>query len=74
MGAVAGKDYLCVQSIDGQLSFFEQDAFAFARPLVNQLVPGAMAYVAKIDSIVLATPRWKWSSTSTRCSAPRLQP
>jgi Bardet-Biedl syndrome 9 protein len=47
---------MCVQSLDGQLSFFEQDSFAFTRPLPSMLVPGPMCYAPRIDSFLLATP------------------
>jgi len=53
-GGVYGKDYIAVQSMDGQLSFFEQESFAFSRFLPNALVPGALTYVAKTDSFVTA--------------------
>jgi hypothetical protein len=38
-GNVYGKDFICVQSMDGNLSFFEQDHFAFSRNL-DCLLPG----------------------------------
>merc|ERR1719262_2116690 len=41
-GGVRERDYLCVQSLDGVLSFFEQDAVAFSRMLPTNffLTPG----------------------------------
>jgi len=51
-GGVYGKDFICVQSMDGQLSFMEQENFAFSRFLSNFLLPGPLAYIAKIDSFV----------------------
>lgn len=45
---------MCVQSLDGLLSFFEQGTFAFSRPLNNFLVPGPICYVQKTDSFVTA--------------------
>ena len=52
-GGVYGKDFICVQSLDGQLSFLEQENFAFARFLSSGfLLPGPLCYVAKIDSFV----------------------
>jgi hypothetical protein len=51
----AGRDYICVQSMDGQLSFFEQDHASFTRQLDRCLVPGPMVYVSKTDSIVTGT-------------------
>eukprot|EP00742_Colponemidia_sp_Colp-10_P002939 GILJ01003136.1.p1 GENE.GILJ01003136.1~~GILJ01003136.1.p1 ORF type:complete len:868 (-),score=153.08 GILJ01003136.1:19-2622(-) len=51
-GGVSGKDFLCVQSVDGVLAFFEQESFAFSRFLPNFLLPGPLCYVSKSDSIV----------------------
>lgn len=50
-GGVYGKDYICVQSMDGKLSFFEQDHLAFTRQL-DCLLPGPMMYLPKTDSII----------------------
>mmetsp|Transcript_47987 Transcript_47987/g.121864 ORF Transcript_47987/g.121864 Transcript_47987/m.121864 type:complete len:863 (+) Transcript_47987:26-2614(+) len=53
-GGVREKDYICVQSLDGVLSFFEQDAFAFSRLLSpNFLVPGPLCYMAKFDLFIV---------------------
>ena len=41
----AHTDYVCVQSMDGQLSVFEQETLAFARYLPNFLIPGKDVYV-----------------------------
>eukprot|EP00439_Symbiodinium_sp_Y106_P064187 s2827_g10.t1 len=55
-GGVRDRDYFCVQSLDGVLSFFEQESFAFSRMLTtNFLVPGPICYVPKIDSFVICT-------------------
>eukprot|EP00434_Breviolum_minutum_P020724 symbB.v1.2.018277.t1/scaffold1453.1/size117824/7 len=55
-GGVRERDYLCIQSLDGVLSFFEQESFAFSRMLTsNFLVPGPICYVPKIDSFVICT-------------------
>ena len=51
----AGRDYICVQSMDGQLAFFEQDHPSFTRQLERCLVPGPIVYVPKTDSIVTGT-------------------
>jgi len=53
-GGVRERDYICIQSLDGVLSFFEQDAFAFARLLSKDfLMPGPMCYMAKTDSFII---------------------
>ncbi|KAK8772451.1 hypothetical protein V5799_024305 [Amblyomma americanum] len=47
-----GQDFLCVQGVDGSLTFFEQENFAFARYLPEFLLPGPLAYISKTDSFV----------------------
>ncbi|XP_031552881.1 protein PTHB1-like [Actinia tenebrosa] len=54
-GGVKGKDFICVQSLDGVLSFFEQESFGFSRFIPSFLLPGPLAYVAKTDSFALCT-------------------
>jgi hypothetical protein len=39
-----GIDVVCVQSYDGQLSFFEGEAHAFSRFLPDFLIPGPLCY------------------------------
>ncbi|XP_028409077.1 protein PTHB1-like [Dendronephthya gigantea] len=51
-GGVKGKDFICVASMDGMLSFFEQEMFAFGRFLPGFLLPSPIQYVAKTDSFV----------------------
>ncbi|XP_068751344.1 protein PTHB1-like isoform X1 [Montipora capricornis] len=51
-GGVRNKDYTCVQSMDGMLSFFEQESYAFGRFLPGFLLPGPLSYVAKTDSFL----------------------
>ena len=46
------RDFICVQSLDGALSVFEQETFAFTRFLPNFLLPGPLAYIAHSDSIL----------------------
>ncbi|KAG5177001.1 Bardet-Biedl syndrome 9, parathyroid hormone-responsive B1 [Tribonema minus] len=57
-GAFGGveRDLIAVQSMDGRLQVFEQDAHAFTRRLgAAALLPGPLCYVARTDSIVTAT-------------------
>ena len=49
------RESICVQSIDGQLSVYEQDMFTFARFLPNTVIPGPMGYVRKTNAIVTVT-------------------
>ena len=46
------RECICVQSMDGQLSVYEQDVFAFARFLPNTVIPGPLGYVKKTNAIV----------------------
>mmetsp|Transcript_31454 Transcript_31454/g.57089 ORF Transcript_31454/g.57089 Transcript_31454/m.57089 type:complete len:863 (+) Transcript_31454:102-2690(+) len=53
-GGIKDRDYICVQSLDGVLSFFEQESFAFSRMLsTNFLVPGPICYMPKLDSFII---------------------
>ena len=47
-----GRDFICVQSMDGTVSVFEQESFAFSRFLPGALLPGPIKYVPKMDSFV----------------------
>lgn len=48
-GGMVGSDLLCVQSMDGQLSFFEREVATFTRYLPNFLVPGKLDRKKKRD-------------------------
>ncbi|XP_014669826.1 PREDICTED: protein PTHB1-like [Priapulus caudatus] len=61
-GGVSGKDFLCVQSMDGAVSMFEQETFVFSRFLPGFLLPGPICYVSRTDSFVLATSSWQLES------------
>ncbi|PSN52233.1 Protein PTHB1 [Blattella germanica] len=65
-GGVKGRDFLCVQSLDGTVSFFEQETFAFTRFLPGFLLPGPMVY----QSLAEAGDATDQESTTGR----RLQP
>lgn len=54
-GGGAPRESICVQSLDGQLAVFEQERFAFRRPLDGCLLPGPLAYVPRTDSLVTCT-------------------
>lgn len=53
-GGVFAKDFICVQSIDGQLSFYEQESHTFSRFLDGYVLPSPICYVPKLDSFLLA--------------------
>ena len=52
-GGIYNKDYICVQSLDCQLSFYEQDSYAFTRALPNSLIPSPICYLSKTDSFII---------------------
>mmetsp|Transcript_91337 Transcript_91337/g.263614 ORF Transcript_91337/g.263614 Transcript_91337/m.263614 type:complete len:862 (+) Transcript_91337:104-2689(+) len=55
-GGIRDRDYVCIQSLDGVLSFFEQDSFAFSRAISpNFLLPGPICYMAKFDLFLVCS-------------------
>lgn len=50
--SVDERDLICVQSMDGRLSFFEGSVHAFTRRLNNCLVPGPLCYIPRVDGFV----------------------
>ncbi|KAK7112873.1 protein PTHB1-like isoform X2 [Littorina saxatilis] len=58
-GGVKGKDFICVQSMDGTISIFEQESFAFSRFLPGALLPGPIKYVPRLDSFVTVSSAWR---------------
>eukprot|EP00357_Protocruzia_adherens_P011183 CAMPEP_0115013974 /NCGR_PEP_ID=MMETSP0216-20121206/25762_1 /TAXON_ID=223996 /ORGANISM="Protocruzia adherens, Strain Boccale" /LENGTH=822 /DNA_ID=CAMNT_0002383545 /DNA_START=48 /DNA_END=2516 /DNA_ORIENTATION=+ len=51
-GGVENRDYLCVQSSDGQLSVFEGENFVFSIQLNDFVIPGPICYNSRIDSLI----------------------
>ncbi|KAK9814270.1 hypothetical protein WJX72_003177 [[Myrmecia] bisecta] len=54
-GETTDVDSICVQSMDGQLSFFVDGACAFECFLPGFLAPGPLCYCAAIDSLVTSS-------------------
>ena len=50
--ALAGVKHICVQSMDGQMAFFEQEALIFARFLPDFLLPGPLCYCPTLDAFI----------------------
>ena len=50
-----GKDFICVLSMDGVLTFYEQETFALQVNLPNFLIPGPLVYVSSTDSFLVVT-------------------
>lgn len=61
-GQASKRDFFCVQSLDGTLSFFEQENFAFIRFLPNHLLPTQIDYSRTSDSFVLSSSSWTLES------------
>ncbi|XP_011154382.1 protein PTHB1 [Harpegnathos saltator] len=57
-GGVRGRDFLCVQCLDGALLFYEQETHAFDLLLGNRLLPEPIVYVSRND--VFVTPSSSW--------------
>ena len=51
-GGVKGRHFICIQSLDGLLSFYEQESFAFQLYLPNFVIPSSFAYIEKLDSFL----------------------
>lgn len=51
-GGLYDRDFLCVQSVDGLLSFFEQNRPSFSVRLPGFVLPGPICYVEKTDCVV----------------------
>ena len=47
-----GQDFICIQSSDGALGFYEAENYLFAVQLPGFLVPGPMLYCNSIDSFL----------------------
>ncbi|XP_046143779.1 protein PTHB1 [Osmia bicornis bicornis] len=57
-GGVRGRDFLCVQCLDGTLLFYEQEVFAFGQVLRNRLLPEPIVYVSRYDLFAVASSSW----------------
>ncbi|KAI4486516.1 hypothetical protein M0804_005886 [Polistes exclamans] len=57
-GGVRGRDFLCVQCLDGTLFFYEQEAFAFSQLLRNRLLPEPIVYISRNDVFVTSNCSW----------------
>ena len=55
----AGIQHICVQSMDGQLAFYEKETCAFTRFLPGFLVPGPLCYCPQLDAIITCNAAFK---------------
>ncbi|XP_063927791.1 protein PTHB1 [Zophobas morio] len=58
-GGSQSRDFICVQSLDGLFTFFEQESFAFCCFLPDFLLPGPLVFVRKSDSFVTVNSAWQ---------------
>lgn len=54
-GGSISQDSVCVQTMDGQLVFFQGKRRVFHRYLKDFLVPGPLCYIPPLDSFVTAS-------------------
>ncbi|XP_029735561.2 protein PTHB1 [Aedes albopictus] len=58
-GGVKGRDFLCVQHMDGSLKFFEQDGISYECELPGERnIPSPIHYVSRTDCFVTVSPGW----------------
>ncbi|XP_018575245.1 protein PTHB1 [Anoplophora glabripennis] len=57
-GGTQNRDFICVQSLDGMLNFFEQENVASCCFIPDFLLPGPIAYVSKTDDFVTSSSNW----------------
>ena len=50
--SIGSSELICVQSMDGQLSFFHYDSATFTCFLPEFLLPGPLGYIPQTDSLV----------------------
>lgn len=57
-GGVKGRDFICAVSLDGILTFFEQETFVFKTQLPSFLLPSPIVYVEETDMFVTSSADW----------------
>lgn len=65
-GGARGRDFLCVQCLDGTLLFYEQEVLAFSRILKARLLPEPLVYIPRNDVFITLGSGWvlecyRWS-------------
>ncbi|XP_031350274.1 protein PTHB1 isoform X2 [Photinus pyralis] len=58
------RDFICIQSLDGLLIFFEQESFAFCCFLPQFLLPGPLIYIKKTDAFLTMSSTWHLTNFS----------
>ncbi|XP_019878207.2 protein PTHB1 [Aethina tumida] len=57
-GGIQNRDFVCVQSLDGMMSFYEQENYSFSCFLPDFLLPAPFTYVPKTDSFITCSSNW----------------
>ena len=57
-GQVKNRDFVCVQSLDCSLMFFEQETASFMRTMSNSLLPTSFAYLKTTDTFLIQSADW----------------
>ncbi|KAK0175239.1 hypothetical protein PV327_009004 [Microctonus hyperodae] len=57
-GSVKGRDFFCIQCLDGTLIFYEQESHTFNQSFKDRLLPERLTYVAKNDVFITINPGW----------------
>ncbi|XP_038215307.1 protein PTHB1 [Zerene cesonia] len=57
-GNTKSRDLICIQALDGTLSFFDQDAFLFMCIFEDVIIPGPVLYVSSTDFFVISKSTW----------------
>ncbi|CAH0604573.1 unnamed protein product [Chrysodeixis includens] len=57
-GNIKTRDFICIQSLDGSLSFFDQDTFLFMCLFNDVIIPSPVCYIASSDSFVICKSTW----------------
>ncbi|KAK5644334.1 hypothetical protein RI129_005634 [Pyrocoelia pectoralis] len=58
------RDFICIQSLDGLLIFFEQESFAFCCFLPQFLLPGPLIYIKATDAFLTMSSTWHLTNFS----------
>lgn len=52
------RQLVCIQALDGSLSFYDQDIFLFMYEITDIVLPGPLAYIGNCDSFVICKSTW----------------
>lgn len=52
------RDLICIQALDGALSFFDQDTFLFMCVFNDIVIPGPVHFIANSDQFIICKSTW----------------